>query len=72
MAKTQQEDLKSRAERRRIEVNKVAEHLNAIEIPLTATMYSEGMKYSLRNIAFWKALKKADEKFIELINVNTD
>lgn len=64
-----EEEMKSAAEKKAEEVNKVADQLNQIKVPLSATMYSHGMIWTLRNISFWESLKNKDEEFIKLINI---
>jgi hypothetical protein len=66
----EKEELKSNQEKRAERINAIANQLNEIKTPLVATVYSEGMKWTIRNVAFWEHLKAQDEKFMELINID--
>lgn len=62
-------ELVSNAQKKADEINKAADILNTIKLPCNATFYSHGMAWSIRNVAFWESLKKREEEFMKLINV---
>lgn len=64
-----EEKLKSNTEKKAREINSAADQLNKILIPANCTFYSHGMVWSIRNVAFWEHLKKKDEEFLKLINI---
>lgn len=49
------------------EKRSIIEALNQIKYPINATVFSHGMTWTMRNIAFWQSLKGKDEKVQEFI-----
>lgn len=62
-----EEDLK--AERLRIveEKKKIIADLNKIQYPLNVTVFTHGAAWTVRNVAFWKAMQKRDEDVLDFM-----
>lgn len=49
------------------EKQKIIADLNKISYPLSVTVFSHGKSWTIRNIAFWKAMQEKDEKVVEFM-----
>lgn len=67
--KDEGDQLEANRSKRKRDVKRVADTLNKIQFPVTATVYSHGMQWTIRNVAFWEALKKQEEEFMDLIQI---
>lgn len=62
-----EEQLKSVREKEIKENLKLIEDLNKIKVPLSVTVFKGGSSWSIRNIAFWQAMKDRDEQVIKFM-----
>lgn len=61
------EELKTIREKEVKENLKLIEDLNKIKVPLSVTVFKGNQSWSIRNIAFWKAMNDRDDKVIEFM-----
>jgi hypothetical protein len=65
---TPEQKLKSNQEKIILERRRIIEELNKINVPINASIISGDQTWSVRNIAFWRALKKRDDLVVEFID----
>jgi len=56
------EELKAEEERIIIEKRSIIRDLNKINHPISATVFTHGRTWTIRNISFWQAMNKRDEE----------
>lgn len=61
------EELKAEQQRIVDEKLKIIKDLNSINYPISATVFTHHSTWTIRNIAFWNAMKNRDEKTIEFM-----
>lgn len=62
-----EEDLKA-IKRKEVEENKrIIQDLNKIKYPLQVTVFKGSRPWTIRNIAFWEAIRDKDEKVLEFM-----
>lgn len=61
------EEIKSIREKEVKENIKLISDLNKIKVPLSVTVFKGNRTWSIRNIAFWKAMNDRDDKVVEFM-----
>lgn len=62
-----EEELKNEMQRIVEEKRSIIADLNKIKYPLSATLFTHNGTWTIRNVAFWKALNKRDEDIIKFM-----
>lgn len=65
------EDLKAEQERIAIEKRSIIRDLNKIKHPISATIFTHGKTWTIRNIAFWQAMNKRDDEIVNFMETYT-
>lgn len=68
VSETIPEELKAERQRIAEEKKRIIAQLNEIKYPLSATVYTHGQPWSIRNITFWKNFQKRDEDIIKFLD----
>ena len=61
------EELEAENQRLVKEKLKIIEDLNKIKYPLSVTVFAQNQTWTIRNLAFWKAMADRDEKIVEFM-----
>jgi len=62
-----QEELQANKQKTVTEKLKIIDDLNKMNVPVSATVFSHGQPWSIRNKAFWKELQGRDESIIKFM-----
>jgi hypothetical protein len=62
-----EEELKAERDRIAAAKRKVIADINKINVPISYTVYDHNGTWSMRNVAFWRAIQQKDEKVVEFL-----